>query len=110
MELIDLDVPGPRRDYIGHGRNVPKVEWPNGARIAVSLVLNWEEGSEYSKAAGDDRNEGLAEIPYVMDSEYRDLAAESVYEYGSRAGVWRVAAPLRSVQGSDYLFRRRRRF
>lgn len=90
MEFPDKEVRGPRRDVVGYGRHVPKVVWPDEARVAVSLVLNWEEGSEYSKAAGDDRNEGLAEIPYTMDPEFRDLAAESVYEYGSRAGVWRL--------------------
>lgn len=84
------DVPGPRRDHLGYGRHVPKVFWPGGARVALSLVLNWEEGSEYSVAYGDGRNEGLAEIPYAMDNRYRDLAAESVYEYGSRAGIWRI--------------------
>jgi hypothetical protein len=88
--LIDRDVPGPKRDYIGYGRYIPQVQWPDGARIALSLVLNWEEGSEYSHPAGDDRNEGLAEIPYAMDPQYRDLCAESVYEYGSRAGIWRI--------------------
>ena len=86
----ESDGPGPRRDVVGYGRHVPKVTWPEGARVAVSIVLNWEEGSEYSKIAGDGRNEGLAEIPYVMEPEYRDLAAESVYEYGGRAGVWRL--------------------
>ena len=63
---------------------------PTARGSRSSLVLNWEEGSEYSKFAGDERNEGLAEIPYAMEPEYRDLAAESVYEYGSRAGVWRL--------------------
>ena len=58
--------------------------------VAVNLVVNYEEGSEYSKPAGDGRNEGLAEIPYTMPPEYRDLCAESVYEYGSRAGIWRL--------------------
>jgi putative urate catabolism protein len=86
----ESDGPGPRRDVVGYGRHVPQVTWPEGARVAVSLVLNWEEGSEYSKIAGDGRNEGLAEIPYVMEPEYRDLAAESVYEYGARAGFWRL--------------------
>lgn len=90
MKLVDQDVPGPRRKYVGYGRNAPRVVWPEGARVAVSIVLNYEEGSEYSKAAGDGRNEGLAEIPYAMDPAYRDLAVESVYEYGSRAGVWRL--------------------
>jgi peptidoglycan/xylan/chitin deacetylase (PgdA/CDA1 family) len=90
MSLVDHDVPGPRRNYVGHGRHLPKVVWPDGAMVAVNLVVNYEEGSEYSIPAGDERNEGLAEISYVMSPEYRDLAAESVYEYGSRAGSWRL--------------------
>ncbi len=90
MQLVDQDVPGPRRDYVGYGRRPPKVVWPNGAKVALNLAVNNEEGSEYSMPAGDGRNEGLAEIPYVMPAEFRDLCAESVYEYGSRAGVWRL--------------------
>lgn len=90
QEFVDQDVPGPRRDYVGYGRYVPKVTWPNSARVAVSIVLNYEEGSEYAHPAGDKRNDGLTEIPYTMQHAYRDLAAESVYEYGSRAGVWRL--------------------
>lgn len=90
MELNDLDIPGPRRNYPGYGRHQPKVVWPDGANLVINLVVNHEEGSEYSWAAGDNRNEGLAEIPYVMGPEARDLSAESVYEYGSRAGIWRL--------------------
>jgi len=86
----DQPVPGPPRDYVGYGRHIPKVRWPDNARVAINLVLNYEEGSEYTHPAGDNRNDGLTEIPYVMEATYRDLAAESVYEYGSRAGVWRV--------------------
>jgi len=88
--LIDGDVPGPRRDFVGYGRRKPKVLWPSGAKVAISLVVNYEEGSEYSKPAGDERNEGLAEISYAFGQEHRDLAAESIYEYGSRAGVFRL--------------------
>src|SRR5262249_31224603 len=84
------DVAGPKRDFIGYGRHVPKVRWPNGARVAISIVLNYEEGSEYSHANGDGRNDGLTEVIYEMDAKYRDLCAESVFEYGSRAGVWRL--------------------
>ena len=90
MELIDQDIPGPKRDFVGYGRRQPKVVWPNNAKVAVNLVVNYEEGSEYSKPAGDDRNEGLAEISYMLSPQYRDLCAESVYEYGSRAGIWRL--------------------
>ncbi len=89
-QLIDHEVPGPKRDFVGYGRRKPRVVWPNRAKVAISLVVNHEEGSEYSKPAGDGRNEGLAEIGYVMSQEYRDLCAESVYEFGSRAGIFRL--------------------
>jgi peptidoglycan/xylan/chitin deacetylase (PgdA/CDA1 family) len=85
-----VDVPGPRRDLVGYGRNVPRVRWPGDARVAVSIVLNYEEGSEYSHPNGDRRNDGLTEMIYAIDAQYRDLCAESVFEYGSRAGVWRL--------------------
>jgi peptidoglycan/xylan/chitin deacetylase (PgdA/CDA1 family) len=90
MQLVDRDVPGPRRDFVGYGRKPPRVVWPDQANVAINLVVNYEEGSEYSMPAGDGRNEGLAEINYVLDPKYRDLCAESVYEYGSRAGIWRL--------------------
>ena len=84
------DVPGPPRDVVGYGGRPPRVEWPGGAKVAVSLVVNYEEGSEYSHAAGDARNEGQGELDYRMDDAYRDLGVESTYEYGSRAGIWRM--------------------
>jgi peptidoglycan/xylan/chitin deacetylase (PgdA/CDA1 family) len=66
------------------------VRWPHDARIAVNFVINYEEGSEYSFPDGDRRNEGQGEFSYLMDSTYRDLGVESAYEYGSRAGIWRL--------------------
>ena len=90
MQLIDREVPGPKREFVGYGRRLPKVLWPHDAKVAVNLVVNYEEGSEYSKPAGDERNEGLAEISYSLDPKYRALCVESVYEYGSRAGIWRL--------------------
>jgi peptidoglycan/xylan/chitin deacetylase (PgdA/CDA1 family) len=90
--LTDQDLPGPKRDLVGYGRLKPRVVWPDRAKVAVSIVVNNEEGSEYSRPAGDGRNEGLAEIGYAMDPEHRDLATESVYEYGGRSGVWRLLA------------------
>ena len=89
-QLKDLDIPGPKRDYVGYGRRLPKVVWPDEAQVAVNLVVNYEEGSEYAKPLGDERNEGLAEINYALNPKYRDLCTESVYEYGSRAGIWRL--------------------
>jgi len=83
-------VPGPTRDFVGYGRKAPKARWPGDARVVVSLCLNYEEGSEYSHPDGYTRNDGLTEMIYAMDPAYRDLCAESVYEYGSRAGVWRT--------------------
>lgn len=85
MRLVDTNVPGPKRDLIGYGASPPKVTWPDGAALALNIVVNYEEGSEYSKPAGDDRNEGQGELDYLMDDRYRDLGVESSYEYGSRA-------------------------
>ena len=87
MRLEDKDVPGPPRDYVGYGRHRPRVVWPDEARVAVNIVVNYEEGSEYSMAAGDGRNEGLAEINYVMPSEFRDLAAEFEAVGAQRVGI-----------------------
>ncbi|MCX5479094.1 polysaccharide deacetylase family protein [Kaistia geumhonensis] len=83
-------VPGPRRDLVGYGRTVPSKPLPNGGRVAVSFVINYEEGSEYAHPNGDGRNDGMTESLYAMDPQYRDLCAESVYEYGSRVGIWRL--------------------
>ena len=83
-------VPGPARDLVGYGRDQPRVVWPEGAALALSIVVNYEEGSEYQKPLGDTRNEGMTEVAYMLPDEYRDLGAESMYEYGSRAGIWRL--------------------
>ena len=91
MKMPSRDVPGPPRDLVGYGRRVPRVRWPDGARVAVNFVINMEEGSEVQMAA-DGRNETiLGELPPLgLEGDYRDLALESVYEYGSRAGIWRL--------------------
>ncbi|CAH0125507.1 Peptidoglycan deacetylase [Arthrobacter sp. Bi83] len=81
---------GPERDLIGYGRLQPKVTWPDGAKIAVNIVVNYEEGSEYSYASGDGENDILGDSGYRFPAGVRDLAQESMYEYGSRAGVWRL--------------------
>ncbi|WP_329237285.1 polysaccharide deacetylase family protein [Actinoallomurus sp. NBC_01490] len=81
---------GPRRDLVGYGRRPPQGTWPGGARVALNVVVNVEEGSERSMADGDGRGEGLGEVPRAVDPNYRDLGTESVYEYGSRAGIFRL--------------------
>jgi peptidoglycan/xylan/chitin deacetylase (PgdA/CDA1 family) len=80
------------RDMVGYGRTPPSFEWPGGAQVVVNLVLVYEEGSEYSVVWGDDRNDGWGEYadPGVQPPQ-RDPGTESHYEYGSRAGVWRLA-------------------
>ena len=79
------------RDLIGYGKNLPHAAWPGGARIAINFVLNYEEGSEYSIGDGDGfsetaLSEGASQVPHGT----RDLTVESVYEFGSRVGFWRV--------------------
>ena len=78
------------RDFVGYGPTPPAVKWPNGARIAVSVVVNYEEGSEYSLLDGDPQGETSGESPSNVPVGERDLANESFFEYGSRVGVWRI--------------------
>ncbi len=80
------------RDMVGYGEIPPDPKWPNGARIAVQIVMNYEEGSEYSIPDGDGISEQyLTEVPgATLGPGKRDLIVESVYEYGSRAGFWRL--------------------
>ena len=81
----------PKRDLVGHGRKPPSGQWPNGARLAVSIVVNYEEGSERSIAMGDPDQESMTEWgSYPMPPQIRNLAMESMYEYGARVGVWRI--------------------
>jgi peptidoglycan/xylan/chitin deacetylase (PgdA/CDA1 family) len=81
---------GPDRDFVGYGRRLPKVRWPNGARVAISLCLNYEEGSERSYPAGDKVNDASGENSRVFPAGVRNLATESIFEYGSRVGVFRL--------------------
>ncbi|MBC7779137.1 MAG: allantoinase PuuE [Proteobacteria bacterium] len=79
------------RDMVGYGRTLPDAAWPGAARIAVQFVLNYEEGAENSVLHGDRSSETfLSEIVDAPSFEMRHLSMESLYEYGSRAGVWRV--------------------
>lgn len=79
------------RDMVGYGRNQPQADWPEGARIALQFVLNYEEGGENNVLHGDSGSEQfLSEIIGAQCYEARHMTMESVYEYGSRAGVWRL--------------------
>ncbi|RXZ45475.1 allantoinase PuuE [Crenobacter cavernae] len=79
------------RDLIGYGRNIPKANWPGNARVALQFVLNYEEGGENCVLHGDKASEQfLSEIVGAAAYEARHMSMESIYEYGSRAGVWRL--------------------
>jgi allantoinase len=79
------------RDLIGYGRNPPHPAWPGGARIALQFVLNYEEGGENNVLHGDAASETfLSEIIGAAAFPMRHMSMESLYEYGSRAGLWRV--------------------
>ena len=78
------------RNFHGYGNSPPTVVWPNNSRIAISVVVNYEEGSEYSILDGDEAHESNNEVPSPVPPSQRDLANESFFEYGSRVGVWRI--------------------
>ena len=79
------------RNMLGYGSNPPKVTWPNNSKIAVQFVLNYEEGGENSVLHGDKSSEiFLSEIIGAKAIEGRHINMESLYEYGSRVGFWRI--------------------
>ena len=80
------------RDLTGYGAKPPRVKWPGGARVALQFVLNYEEGGESSVLHGDKASEAfLSEIVAAKPLEgVRHMSMESLYEYGSRVGVWRI--------------------
>ncbi len=95
------------RDMVGYGPNPPHPQWPGGANIAVQFVLNYEEGAENSVLHGDQASETfLSEIVGAQPFPNRHMSMESLYEYGSRAGLWRRAASLRPPRAAaDHLRR-----
>jgi peptidoglycan/xylan/chitin deacetylase (PgdA/CDA1 family) len=76
------------RDFVGYGREPPRFRWPGGKRLALSLVVNYEEGSEHSHEV-DGIVEGVGEF-LPIDIPARDVGNESSYEYGPRVAVWRI--------------------
>ncbi|HJO87326.1 MAG: allantoinase PuuE [Rhodospirillales bacterium] len=79
------------RDLIGYGADKPHADWPDGARIALQFVVNYEEGGENCILHGDEASEAfLSEITADAREGVRHMSMESFYEYGSRVGVWRL--------------------
>ncbi len=81
--------PGPERDFTGYGPEPPRVRWPGGALVAVNLVVNYEEGGEYS-LRDDGINDSWGEHSFRYGPRIRDLGTETHMEYGSRVGIWRL--------------------
>ncbi len=90
MSTYDSTLPYPR-DLVGYGRQTPDAQWPGQARIAVQFVLNYEEGAENNVLHADAGCEQfLSEMFNPPSYPERHLSMESIYEYGARAGVWRI--------------------
>ncbi|WP_089936881.1 allantoinase PuuE [Candidatus Entotheonella palauensis] len=87
-----MTTPDYPRDMIGYGRTTPQPHWPNGAQLAVQFVINYEEGGENCILHGDAASEAF--LSEIMGAEpwpgMRHMNMESIYEYGSRAGFWRL--------------------
>jgi len=86
-----MDMP---RDFIGYANAPPRFTWPEGAHLALNIVINYEEGAERNRLDHDDDLELLSEAPYRVPQGERELATESFYEFGSRVGIWRILSVL----------------
>jgi peptidoglycan/xylan/chitin deacetylase (PgdA/CDA1 family) len=84
----------PDRDLHGYGAHPPQVALPRGASLAVSLVINFEEGSEWSLSDGDPSSERMAEVLSVVPEGRWDQGTEQQFAYGMRAGIWRMLKAL----------------
>jgi hypothetical protein len=85
------------RDFAGYGAFPPDPRWPDTARVAVSFVVNVEEGAELSVADGDERNEAVYEVTdEVLDAP--DPCRDSHFEYGTRVGYWRIMRFARLIR------------
>jgi peptidoglycan/xylan/chitin deacetylase (PgdA/CDA1 family) len=91
---MDLAAP---RDFLGYGRKKPQARWPGDARVAVSFVVNFEEGAEFAVSDGDPVNEAIYEVEHRLDG-IPDLCLDSHFEYGARAGWWRVMDVMEAHQ------------
>lgn len=79
-----------QRDLEGYAGSWPDFTWPNGRRLAVSVVINFEEGAELQVGDGDARSESMGEVISVVPPGKRDQGQEQIFGYGTRAGLWRM--------------------
>jgi allantoinase len=89
------------RDFEGYGADTPSFRWPGGARLAVNFAINFEEGTERSPLLGDAGRDSRTWVRSALPESERDLMQEGEYEYGTRAGIWRL---LRIFQEYDAPF------
>ena len=86
------------RNFHGYGANPPNIRWPNSKQLAINIVVNYEEGSESCPLDGDKISESwLTDIPGLVPSNHRHIACESVFNYGARAGAWRLIRILQTL-------------
>ncbi|MGH6924845.1 MAG: polysaccharide deacetylase family protein [Propylenella sp.] len=83
------------RDLVGYGGRWPDLVWPNGARLAVSVVVNFEEGAELQVLDGDPASERIGEVISIVPEGRPDPGQAQIFAYGTRAGAWRMADALR---------------
>jgi peptidoglycan/xylan/chitin deacetylase (PgdA/CDA1 family) len=93
----------PERGFVGYGAKPPAVQWPDGRSVALSIVVNYEEGAE-SSFEEHGISEPSGEIGSAVGPEFRDLASETSWEYGSRAGIWRLLRLFREFSAPVTFF------
>jgi peptidoglycan/xylan/chitin deacetylase (PgdA/CDA1 family) len=82
------------RNLIGYGGTWPDITWPGGRKLAVSVVVNFEEGAELQVGDGDSISERMGEVISVVEAGKRDMGQEQIFAYGMRAGLWRMLDAL----------------
>jgi peptidoglycan/xylan/chitin deacetylase (PgdA/CDA1 family) len=92
------------RDLRGYAGRWPDFVWPNGTRLAVSVVVNFEEGAESQVGDGDEASERIGEVVSVVAPGVRDLGQEQIFAYGMRAGLWRMLDALERQQVAATIF------
>ena len=85
------------RDLVGYAGSGPEIIWPNGSRVAVSIVVNFEEGAELQVGDGDPTSESVGEILSVVPVGLRDQGQEQIFAYGTRVGLWRFLDVLKNT-------------
>ncbi|MEZ0490821.1 polysaccharide deacetylase family protein [Kineococcus sp. TBRC 1896] len=92
------------RDFLGYGQDLPRFQWRDQARVAVNLAVNYEEGTERSPLLGDGGRDSRTWVRSALPDSERDLMQEGEYEYGARAGIWRLLRIFREFDAPFSVF------